>query len=324
MDGWRPGASARTLRARAEVFRAIRDFFHARGVIEVDTPLIGRFGVSDPAIEPLFVSAPRDAIAARRFLQTSPEFAMKRLLAAGSGPIYQLGKAFRAAEEGSRHNPEFTMLEWYRPGFDLDQLAAEVADLLGDCLGALGRPLPAVSTAAYAELFEEVLALDPHSAETDCLAAAAAAFTDVSGLVLDRDGWLDLLMSHAVEPALRDRGLVVVKDYPASQAALARCVERDGRRVADRCEVFLGGVELANGYRELLDPQVHRERAAVDNARRRAAGLEERKLDPRLLDALSSGLPDCSGVALGVDRLLMHALGADRLDEVLPFSWGRA
>jgi lysyl-tRNA synthetase class 2 len=333
MNSWQPGASRSALRARAALFTAIREFFAARAVLEVDTPLVGRFGVTDPAIEPLVVSsgsacddgsALTATVREQRFLQSSPEFAMKRLLAVGSGPIYQLGKAFRAAEEGSRHNPEFTLLEWYRPGLDLEELAADVAGLVAHCLAALGVDAPPVTTVTYAQLFAEMLGFDPHDANTARLAECAGAYTDCSGLDLDRDGWLDLLMSHAIEPALRDRGLVVVRDYPASQAALARCVDREGRRVADRFEVFLGGVELANAYRELLDPESHRERAAVDNERRRAAGLAQRQLDPRLLEALNAGLPDCSGAALGVDRLLMLALGAQHLDEVIPFTWERA
>ena len=323
MKGWRPGATQDTLVARARLLGQIRSFFAARSVLEVETPMLGSYGVTDPAIEPLRVRHAAAAIGPE-FLQTSPEFFMKRLLAAGSGPIYQLGRAFRAGESGSRHNPEFTLLEWYRPDFDLAALVGEVEELLLSCLQAAGREAPAVEHLSYARAFIDSAGLDPHSADEEELELAAGQVTETTGLTLDRDGWLDLLMTHVVEPGLQARGLVFVYDYPASQAALARCHERDGIRVADRFEVYLDGMELANGYRELLDADEHVDRAERDNRQRRAMGLEERDMDPRLLDALASGLPDCSGVALGVDRLLMRILGASDLDEVLAFSWDRS
>ncbi|MEM9759537.1 MAG: EF-P lysine aminoacylase EpmA [Pseudomonadota bacterium] len=322
INDWRPGASPDALLARAQLLRQIRAFFSARDVLEVETPMLGRYGVTDPAIEPLRAGH-AGTTAASEFLQTSPEFFMKRLLAAGSGPIYQLGRAFRAGESGSRHNPEFTLLEWYRPGFDLPALMSEVEDLLLECLSAAGNACPPVEHLSYAQAFVDSVGLNPHRANEKELMLAAEQVTDTAGLVLDRDGWLDLLMTHAVEPALRSRGLIFVYDYPASQAALARCYERNGTRVADRFEVYLDGMELANGYRELLDADEHVVRAERDNRVRQAMGTEERELDPRLLDALASGLPDCSGVALGVDRLLMRILDVRVLDEVLAFSWER-
>jgi lysyl-tRNA synthetase class 2 len=318
MSDWRPGASRAALQARADLFATIRGFFAARGVMEVDTPILARFGVSDPAIEPLLLR-PSQAASSTRFLQSSPEFAMKRLLAAGSGAIYQLGKAFRDGEYGARHNPEFTMLEWYRPDFQLSELIEEVAALVCLCLGRTDWQV-----ASYRDLFLEILAIDPWSASNEELAAAAAARLDLAALDLDRDGWLDLLMSHCVEPALQNRGLQFVCDYPASQAALARCAERNGRAVAERFELYVDGMELANGYCELLDADELERRAAQDNRRRRESGQEERELDPRLLAAMRGGLPQCSGVALGVDRLLMRALGEERLSAVVPFDWSRA
>jgi lysyl-tRNA synthetase class 2 len=317
MSDWRPGVSRDALLARARLLAAIRAFFRERDVLEVDTPLLASYGVTDPAIEPLVVAG--SANASSRFLQSSPEFAMKRLLAAGSGAIYQLGKAFRAAEAGSRHNPEFTMLEWYRPGFSLVELMHEVGALVGHCLGREGFAI-----SSYRQLFLTQIGIDPWAATTAELEAAARERLDPGAMSLDADGWLDLLMSHCIEPALAPRGLVFVTDYPPSQAALARCAERDGVWVAERFELYVDGLELANGYRELLDPRELVARAARDNSRRRAAGQAERLLDPRLLAAMEAGLPDCSGVALGLDRLLMQSLGATSLDQVIPFDWSRS
>lgn len=316
VEDWRPAASPAALARRAELLAAVRGFFANRAVLEVETPLLASHGVTDPAIEPLIVDAGA-MLAAPRYLQTSPEYAMKRLLAAGSGPIYQLGRAFRDGEAGRRHNPEFTLLEWYRPGLDHHELMAEVADLLTHCLGP--RPWRKVS---YAQLFREHLGVDPHRATVEELAALARDRLEVGDLALARDGWLDLLLSHCIEPGLE--GLVCVHDYPGSQAALARVEERGGIAVAERFEFYVDGLELANGYHELADPAEQARRFAADNALRRSRGLSERAPDPRLLAALEAGLPACSGVALGFDRLVMVATGAGRLDEVLAFPWARA
>lgn len=317
MSDWRPGATRAALEARGKLLGTVRAFFAQRQVLEVDTPLLARFAVTDPAVEPLTVASSR-AHGAPMFLQTSPEFAMKRLLAADSGPIYQLGKAFRDGEVGGRHNPEFTLLEWYRPDFTLEQLIQEVAELVCACLGRGDW-----KCASYQSLFLELLAVDPWVATTADLRSIAVEHGDVGGMQLDRDGWLDLLMSQIVEPALAAQGLCFVFDYPASQAALARCTDRNGRRVAERFELYVDGVETANGYRELLDVDELVTRAASDNSRRQSAGQELRELDPRLCESMRHGLPDCSGVALGIDRLLMASLGADHLSAVMPFDWPR-
>lgn len=317
---WQPGAGLEALRERAALYALIRGFFASRGVLEVDTPLLARSGVTDPALEPLVVTEglpPGED--APGFLQTSPEYAMKRLLAWGSGPIYQLGKAFRAAEVGARHNPEFTLLEWYRPGFSLDQLIAEVAGLVAVCLGP--RPWRVYS---YRELFLQSLGVDPFTASVDELRQQAAALVDVGGMDGDRNLWLDLLLSHAVEPWLAGQGMCFVCDYPASQAALARLRERDGFSVGERFELYVDGLELANGYRELADADEQRERFNADNLLRRSSGQPQRPLDERLLAALESGLPDCSGVALGVDRLLMCRTGESDIRRVLAFDWARS
>jgi lysyl-tRNA synthetase class 2 len=299
---------SRALRARADMLRQLRAFFADRGVLEVETPLLSRSTVTDPALTPIPCGD--------RWLQTSPEYAMKRLLAAGSGPIYQVCKAFRSGEAGRRHNPEFTLLEWYRPGFSLRALMEEVAALVCTVLG--NRP---VAFASYRELFRERLGLDPHLATSAELEACVRDRLEYSGGEESRDTWLDLLVSHLVAPTLED--LVFVFDYPASQAALARLRREGDVDVAERFELFVDGVEIANGYHELTDAAEQRRRFEADNAVLRARGEPARPLDEALLEALEAGLPDCAGVALGLDRLLMLLTGEDRLAEVLAFDWER-
>jgi len=316
---WRPGAQQEALRARASLLANIRAFFAERAVLEVETPLLCSRGITDPAIEPLSVNGGLSLGADSRYLQTSPEYAMKRLLAAGSGPIYQICKAFRDGEAGSRHNPEFTLLEWYRPGMDQHQLMAEVAALVCACLGE--RPWRALS---YRELFQRSIGVDPFADTLASLQQAARERVDVGDLGGDRDLWLDLLLTHCVEPWLAQQGLCFVYDYPASQAALARLGERDGYVVGERFELYVDGIELANGYHELADAAEQRARFEEDNRRRRARGQPERELDEALLAALEAGLPDCSGVALGVDRLLMLVTGETDIRRLLAFSWDRS
>jgi len=315
---WQPAASLATLQARADLLARIRRFFHERGVLEVETPLLASRGVTDPAIEPLVVERGR-SLPGPRFLQTSPEYAMKRLLACHRQPIFQLARAFRDGEAGGRHNPEFSLLEWYRPGFDHHQLMAETGELVSRCIGE--RSLHAYS---YRELFLQVLEVDPFTASARELQTVARARLDTGTVAGDRDLWLDLLMSHLVEPWLQDKGMCAVYDYPASQAALARIAEVDGAPVGQRFELYVDGMELANGYFELLDAGEQRRRFEQDNARRREYGLAEREPDERLLAAIDHGLPACSGVALGVDRLLMLATGIPDIRQVLAFDWQRA
>jgi lysyl-tRNA synthetase class 2 len=254
-----------------------------------------------------------------RYLQTSPEYAMKRLLAAHGEPVFQIGKAFRDGEAGARHNPEFTLLEWYRPGVGHHQLMDEVTDLVRLCLGE--RPLHKRS---YRQLFLELLEVDPFTASIDQLEAVARKHLDPGTLSGDRDLWLDLLMSHLIEPQLAAPGMCFVYDYPASQAALSRLVPADDVIVGQRFELYVDGMELANGYFELTDADEQRQRFEQDNLRRREHGLSERPLDERLLAAMSHGLPSCSGVALGVDRLLMLVTGVTDIREVLAFDWERS
>ena len=322
---WRPSASLTALRQRAEMLARLRGFFAARGVLEVETPLLSVAAATDPQIlsfETRF-EGPGAPQGHPLYLNTSPEFAMKRLLAAGSGPIYQVCKAFRQGEVGSLHNPEFTILEWYRPGLDHFQLMAEVAELVAT-LADGHQSLAAAERLEYAELFQQRLGIDPLSASVWELQACALRYTDVdASLALERDAWLDLLMSHCIQPTLGQGRLSFVYHYPASQAALARL--RPGEpSVAERFEAFLGGVELANGFHELADADEQRRRFESDLARRRSESLPVVPKDELLLEALSQGLPACAGVAVGLDRLLLALTGGERLADVLAFPLERA
>ncbi len=315
---WQPATDLQTLRQRAKLLATLRQFFADRAVLEVETPLLCRSGITDPSIEP-FMVAGGDTQQQPRFLQTSPEYAMKRLLAAWGEPIFQISKAFRDGEAGARHNPEFSLLEWYRPGFDHHQLMAEVADLVQRCLGER-----ALQKYSYRQLFQEHLQLDPFTATDAALETVARCHLDLGTLSGDRDLWLDLLMSHVLEPQLGQGAICFIYDYPASQAALARVVQADDVQVGQRFELYIDGMELANGYCELTDAREQRQRFERDNTLRRARGQCERPVDERLLQALAHGLPACSGVALGIDRLLMLATGASDIRDVLAFDWERS
>ncbi|HUF77699.1 MAG TPA: EF-P lysine aminoacylase EpmA [Thermoanaerobaculia bacterium] len=326
---WRPTASVETLRLRARLLAAVRAFFAERGVLEVETPCLGAAAVTDPHLQSLATCLAAVGSQRTLYLQTSPEYAMKRLLAAGSGPIYQLARAFRDGETGRRHNPEFTLLEWYRPGFDHHRLMDEVEELLAATLGGSAAPAGAAERITYAEAFRRHAAIDPFAEPAERLAETArrGAAGAVPDLGEDRDSWLDLLMGTAVTPALGRGRPTFVYDFPASQAALARLRESDpegGPAVAERFELFIEGMELANGFHELTDRAEQHRRFERDLARRRARGLPEPPVDDRLLAALGSGLPDCAGVALGFDRLVMLAAGAAAIDQVLAFPIDRA
>jgi lysyl-tRNA synthetase class 2 len=321
---WRPAADLAVLRRRAELLGRVRGFFAERRVLEVETPQLAAATVTDPHLASLATrfTGPGAAAGRHLYLQTSPEYAMKRLLAAGSGPIYQLARAFRDGEAGGRHNPEFTLLEWYRPGWDHHRLMGEVGELLAVLVGA-----PAGERLTYRELFVRHCGVDPHTADAAALdRALAAAGSGASGLDPgDRDGRLDLLLAGAIEPRLPADRPVFVHDFPASQAALARLRrEPDGVVVAERFEVFYGGFELANGFNELTDPGEQRRRFEADLERRRRLGLPAVAVDERLLAALGAGLPPCAGVALGFDRLVMAATGARSIAEVMAFPIDRA
>ncbi|MEM6483760.1 MAG: EF-P lysine aminoacylase EpmA [Pseudomonadota bacterium] len=315
---WRPRASNSCLRARAKLNETIRAFFAEREVLEVETPLLARHTVTDPNLEPLAVETSQ-ASKAPRYLQTSPEFAMKRLLASGSGSIFQLCKAFRDGELGHRHNPEFTMLEWYRPHFTMVELMDEVAALVDATLGESN-----CIRMTYRDAFRELLAIDPWECSRKALLASVQAHTSCRTSELDRDSCLDLLLSHCIEPEFANRGRVFLYDYPPSQAALAACAMVDGVQVAKRFELYVDGIELANGYQELLDAAELKRRVRLDNQELRTAGRSQRLVDPQFEGAMQHGLPDCAGVALGVDRLLMLTVGKSDVRDVLAFDWLRA
>jgi lysyl-tRNA synthetase class 2 len=318
-NSWQPTAPIQNLQRRAEILSQIRAFFAKRKVMEVDTHLLSHCAVSDPFIDSMQVnyqSLPGGDITPM-FLQTSPEYAMKRLLCAGSGPIYQLAKVFRNGESGRRHNPEFTLLEWYQPGFNLPQLMLEVEELIQSILPH--QPFEYIS---YRDIFQRTLHLDPFTASLAELKSACREQIEASFEDEDRDTWLNLLMSHLIEPQLNS---TFVHSYPPSQAALAKITEDDhGTRVAARFEVYVQGIELANGYHELTDAQEQQKRLKADHDQRKQLGLPTYPLEMRLVQALEQGLPECSGVALGVDRLIMLALNCNHIQEVIPFSIDRA
>lgn len=313
---WEPSASLETLHVRARLLTTIRAFFAARQVLEVETPILSRGATVDPQIDSYSTGD--------RWLQTSPEFAMKRLLAAGSGPIWQLARVFRIDECGRHHNPEFSLLEWYRPGWDHHRLIDECEALL-IATEAATRPCERLT---YRQAFRRHAGVDPF---VDGPAELRSALpVEVAGLappdgdaIAQRDFVLDLLMSHVVGPKLGADVPLVLLDFPASQAALAR-VRQDDPPVAERFEIFWRGLELANGFHELTDAAEQARRFVADQARRAVEGRVVPPHDEHLIAALAHGLPDCAGVAIGIDRLLMLLLGRPRIAEVLAFDADRA
>ncbi|MCE2570597.1 elongation factor P--(R)-beta-lysine ligase [Motilimonas eburnea] len=319
---WFPTASIQALRQRAEIIQNIRTYFQQLGVLEVDTPAMSQASITDINLFP-FISqyvGPGAAVGQSLYLQTSPEFHMKRLLAAGSGPIYQICKAFRNEESGRFHNPEFTMLEWYRPGFDDIALMDEVSDLLQLILNC---DVP--SRLTYQQAFEQYLQVDPLHADLSELKQLADkhGFTDIAASETCKDTLLQLLFCMVIEPQIGQDAPCFVYHFPASQAALARLHSGDPR-VAERFEVYYQGIELANGFNELTDAVEQRARFIADNAKRHATGKPQMPIDHLLLAGLEHGLPDCAGVALGIDRLVMLALGAEHIDQVMAFPVERA
>ncbi|MES2218910.1 MAG: elongation factor P--(R)-beta-lysine ligase [Pseudomonadota bacterium] len=318
---WQPTAALAKLRERAAIIADIRAFFAERGVLEVDTPLMSHATVTDPHV--VGIPAIFKTYASNQekicYLQTSPEYAMKRLLAVGSGSIYQICKAFRQGEVGKLHNPEFTMLEWYRVGFDHHALMDEMDQLLQRVLTV--APAERVS---YGELFQMHLGFDPHAATVASLAAYAKENNvPFESELTVRDAWLDLLWTHCIEPKVGLERPLFLFDYPVSQAALAKI--RDGEPpLASRFEVYFKGIELANGFHELQDAAEQQRRFENDLAFRKLHGLPALPIDERFLAALTHGLPDCAGVALGLDRLIMLALGSQKLSEVLSFEFSQA
>jgi len=318
---WQPTASLATLQLRAQLLATARRFFAARGVLEVDTPALVRHAVSDVQLQSAQVRLPGDPAAL--YLHTSPEYAMKRLLAAGSGDIYQLSHVFRGDERSRLHNAEFTLIEWYRRGMPLAALMEEVAQLARLLLGVSSEtPTQLLS---YRQAFERELGFDPLELPVEPLRAHARERGLEGGTAArcERDELLDWLMAAHIGPRLGGEGLCLLHRYPASQAALAR-LDADDPRVALRFELYYQGVELANGFEELTEASEQRARFDADQRERHRRGLPTAALDERLLAALAAGMPACSGVALGFDRLLMLRTGAREIAEVLPFALERA
>lgn len=322
---FRPSADRAAATVRARLLGAVRAFFAERDFLEVETPILSADTVVDRHLDPLVTELSGVGPPRKLYLQTSPEFAMKRLLAAGWPSLYQVTRAFRQGERGPRHNPEFTIVEWYERDADYDRGRQVLSDL---CERLLGRG-PA-ERLTYAEAFRTRVGIDPHAATDDELRTAAlrrvpeaaASFAAATPSV-DRDAWLDLLLTVVVEPTLGVAQPTILGDYPPSQAALAR-VRRGPPPVAERYELYVDGIELANGYHELLDAETLAARNAENNRLRIADGKHPLPEESRLLEAMRSGLPPCAGCALGFDRVVMLACGKSSIDDVLAFPVERA
>ncbi|MDX8000199.1 elongation factor P--(R)-beta-lysine ligase [Xenorhabdus sp. Reich] len=317
---WQPSAPIANLLKRAEILAEIRRFFADRGVLEIETPAMSQATVTDVHLVPFQTQfiGPGAADGLTLYLMTSPEYHMKRLLAAGSGSIYQMGKSFRNEEAGRHHNPEFTMLEWYRPHYDMYRLMNEVDDLLQQILDC-----ESAESLSYQQAFIRYLDIDPLTASKEKLREVAAKLdlSNIADQEEDRDILLQLLFVMGVEPQIGIEKPTFIYHFPASQAALAE-ISKEDHRVAQRFEVYFKGMELANGFRELTDSNEQRQRFELDNRKREAMGLPVQPIDEYLLAALAHGMPECAGVALGVDRLIMLALGAERISEVIAFPVG--
>lgn len=334
MSDWAPTADWQTLKLRASILRRLRAFFDESGFIEVETPLLSADTVIDRHIDPMAVASPIHATATGRdqsmWLQTSPEFAMKRVMAAGGEAIYQITHAFRDAERGALHNPEFTIAEWYRRGDDMHSGMKLLSDLSQQVLQR-----GSAEQVTYRQAFLQHVGIDPHIATGNELATVARE-REVSvpdGYVFDenanandtaiRDAWLDLLLSECVAPKLGLQAPTILHDYPASQAMLSQ-VREDTPPVAERFELFVDGVELANGYHELLDAEELLRRSQAANQLRQSDGKPPLNAETRLIEAMRVGMAPCSGCALGVDRLVMVAAGKTSIDDVLTFPIERA
>jgi len=343
---WKPTTSQEARQLRAQMNRDIREFFYQQNVLEVETPALSQAGNTDPFIQSFQATdlvnqniASQNASKLTRYLHTSPEYPMKRLLAAGSGDIYQICKVWRKEESGRNHNPEFTLLEWYRVGFTIQQLMQEVSDLLHILLPKLqphsqGKFQKSDKMVSYEQLFLEKFGINPHIASYDkilkCVTRSIPsldAYTSADNVPnqLDRQALLDALLAICIEPDFDKDCLTFVYDYPASQSALAKLSEeckKDGKPpVAKRFEVYLGQNELGNGYQEETSHQRNSDILKSENTQRRAIDLEEVTLDQNFLDAAKSGIPESAGVAIGLDRILMAITGADSIQKVINFPW---
>lgn len=315
---FQPTCDLEALKARAKMYQRIRQFFAERDVMEVETPILSQAGVTDVHLASVPALRHVQGQQHTHYLQTSPEFAMKRLLASGSGAIFQICKVFRDDEHGRKHNSEFTMLEWYRPAFSLSDLMHETSDLLNVCLADRFSELRPM-VLSYKHAFQDRLDINPLQATLQQLKDTAHRVGLNLDLGNDRLAYMDLLFSHMVEPSLGFDTPVFLTDFPPEMASLAKVkTDEDGEQVAARFEVYIEGLELANAYDELIDAEVLRQRFTADNAERTAQGLTVMPIDEHLLAALPH-MPECSGIALGIDRLLMVAQNKLKLEQVITF-----
>ena len=314
MVNWQPGASLATLRQRAKILSTVRKFFADRDILEIETPLLSSATATDVHLTSLTTKLSNLIESKTYFLQTSPEFAMKRLLANDVGPIFQICKAFRGDSPTPLHNPEFSILEWYRPGFTMEKLMDEVADLIEATIG-----VNKITRLSYLEIFKGKLGVNPHVCSLEELAELANSWIDINSCDLNFSEYLDLVMTTLIEPELPEYCFIF--DYPKSQAALS-VVENDadGNAIAKRFELYCRGMEIANGYLELTDPVEQRRRLETDNVNRSVKGLPQLPIDKNLIAALDAGMPNTSGVALGLDRLLMVIDEINDIDKALAFS----
>ena len=322
---WQPSCSIELLRLRAHVLAEIRSFFLARAVLEVETPLLSHSSGTDPQLDFFTSDYCSYPLQQTLYLQTSPEFAMKRLLAAGSGSIYQICKAFRNGESGRTHNPEFTILEWYSVDFTLTQLMDEIADLIA-VLCKDRYQLNVTQRISYQALFYKNTGLDPLLFNYEQYSAYALKSESPEAIELckaDHNAWLDFIFSHHIQPSLGKNALYMVYGYPACQSSLAR-INKDNSKVTDRVEIFINGIELGNGYYELADAQEQNQRFDKEIVHRQQNNRPTIVKNTQLIDALEAGLPECSGMAIGLDRLLMVLTKNNHIEDVIPFSLARS
>ena len=322
---WKPACEIKQLRLRAQMLSTIRGFFDRKAVLEVETPLLCQATGTDPQLD--FFSTEYHSLPRNKpmYLQTSPEFAMKRLLAAGSGSIFQICKAFRNGESGRFHNPEFSILEWYRVDFNLEQLIDEVIDLLTELLAGY-CVIESVQKVSYVDIFKQVTGLNAFNfcqQSYTSYASKNSIFDAIKICGSDHSMWLDFIFSHQVQPQLKKYTICIVDGYPAIQSSLAR-INSHNPDIADRFEVFIKGIEIGNGFFELSDAKEQESRFNQENKIRHTKGLELVEKDQLFLQALKAGLPDCSGIALGLDRVLMIMTNTQDIEDVISFPLGRA
>ena len=315
MKDWSANTSHEIRIARAQMLRQIRDYFSSQKVLEVETPALSQSANTDPFIESIKTDN-------ARYLHTSPEYPMKRLLAAGSGDIYQICKVWRAAESGSKHNPEFTLLEWYRVGFTYQQLMQEVSDLLHTVISDLDKEPQFFS---YAQLFLEKFSINPHiSCRDQLLTYVNTEIPSLNTDDLDQQALLDALLTHCIEPEFENNCLSFIYDYPASQSALAQLRVEGNQSVAERFEVYIGNLELGNGYQEETSAERNKDILNKENQMRSELGSEPLPIDELFLSACDSGIPTSAGVAIGLDRVLMAITGEKSIQKVINFPWDKA